>query len=77
MTFTCTIQHLAAGQWRARCAAPTVGTLVVTAPGREEVLAKLRGEIRYRMELCPCSGVSEGSIDLDVRSAPLTLGGGG
>jgi hypothetical protein len=33
----------------------------------EEALARVREEIRYRLELCPCSGVSEDFVQLEVR----------
>ncbi|MFQ5600230.1 MAG: hypothetical protein ACE5G2_06715 [Candidatus Krumholzibacteriia bacterium] len=38
---------------------------------REEAVAKLRDEIRYRIEYCPCSGVPEDfvRVDLNVRAA--------
>jgi predicted RNase H-like HicB family nuclease len=32
-------------------------------------LDALRGEIRYRLELCPCTGVSDDYVELDVVSA--------
>jgi len=31
-------------------------------------LDALRDEIRYRLELCPCTGVSEDYVELDVVS---------
>jgi predicted RNase H-like HicB family nuclease len=31
-------------------------------------LDAIREEIRYRLELCPCTGVDEGFVELDVRS---------
>lgn len=32
-------------------------------------LDKLRDEITYRLELCPCSGVEDGFVELDVCSS--------
>jgi hypothetical protein len=32
-------------------------------------LDSLREEIRYRLELCPCTGVGDGFVELDVVSA--------
>lgn len=29
-------------------------------------LERLRGEIRYRIELCPCSGVDDDFVELEV-----------
>jgi hypothetical protein len=39
----------------------------VTAPTREEALAKMRDEMQYRIEWCPCSGVSGPTVELQVR----------
>jgi hypothetical protein len=36
------------------------------AATEDEALEKLRAEIRYRLELCPCTGVSEDYVQLDV-----------
>jgi hypothetical protein len=33
---------------------------------REEALAKMRGELQYRSELCPCSGASAETVELQV-----------
>ncbi len=33
---------------------------------RTAALDRLRDEIRYRVELCPCSGVEENWIELDL-----------
>ena len=37
---------------------------------RAEAFAKLREEIRYRIEYCPCSGVADDFVELDVVSEP-------
>jgi len=34
---------------------------------REEALTKLRDELQYRIELCPCSGVSGDTVVLQVQ----------
>jgi hypothetical protein len=34
---------------------------------REEALGKLRDEIRYRIELCPCTGVADDFVEVVVR----------
>jgi hypothetical protein len=33
---------------------------------RQEALAKLRDEVRYRIELCPCSGVPDDFVEIEV-----------
>ena len=34
---------------------------------REEALDKLRSEIRYRIELCPCTGVTDDFVEVVVQ----------
>jgi hypothetical protein len=38
----------------------------VSASSREEALTKMRDELQYRIELCPCSGVSGDTVELQV-----------
>ena len=64
--FTCTLSHLADGKWLARHVGSSVGNVEVTAPSREQALTKLRNELQYRLELCPCSGVSGDTAVLQV-----------
>jgi hypothetical protein len=67
MKHTCTISHLANGQWLARHTGSSTGQVDVAAPTREEVLTKMRNELQYRIEWCPCSSVSGGTVELHVR----------
>jgi hypothetical protein len=67
MKLACTLTRLSTGQWLARHAGPAVGRVEVTAPTREEVLARMRDELQYRIELCPCSGASGPTVELQVR----------
>ena len=67
MKLTCTVSRLASGKWLARHAGSSTGQVEVTAPTREEALTKLRDELQYRIELCPCSGVSGPTVELLVR----------
>jgi hypothetical protein len=66
MKFTCTLSHSADGKWLARHVGSSVGNVEVTAPTREQALTKLRDELQYRLELCPCSGVSGDTAVLQV-----------
>jgi predicted RNase H-like HicB family nuclease len=36
------------------------------AATREEALSKIREEIRYRIELCPCTGVSDDFVEVEM-----------
>jgi hypothetical protein len=40
----------------------------VTAATREQAIEKLRGEIRYRLELCPCSGETYQHIAIEIEN---------
>ncbi len=67
MKFTCTLTHLANGNWLARHTGSSGGQVEVTAQTREEALTKMRNELRYRSEYCPCTGVTEDFVELLVR----------
>lgn len=71
MKFPCTLGRTAGGAWSARHSGPAAGTVEVTASTRDEALEKMRGELRYRLELCPCSGESYQHLQIEiVESAP-------
>jgi hypothetical protein len=67
MKLTCTLSRLANGKWLAKHAGPSTGQVEVTAPTREEALTKMRDELQYRIEWCPCSGASGDTVELLVR----------
>jgi hypothetical protein len=69
MPLTCTIKHLPAG-WLAIHDSPDVGHLEVRALTRKEVLEKIEGEIRYRLELCPCTGETYRHIEIEAVDSP-------
>ena len=66
MKLTCTLSHLANGNWLARHTGSSVGQVEVTAPTRDEALAKMRNELQYRSEWCPCNGASADTVELQV-----------
>lgn len=68
MKFPCTVTEISGGQWQARCTAPLVGTIEITTNSRSEALKKISAEIRYCIELCPCSGVPDQFVELEIRS---------
>ena len=55
------------GVWSAHHSSSTLGTAEVTARSREEALNKMQNELQYRIELCPCSGVSGDTVVLEVQ----------
>ena len=67
MKLTCTVSRLANGKWVARHTGSSTGQVEVTAPTREEALTKMRHELRYRSEYCPCTGVTDDFVELQVR----------
>jgi hypothetical protein len=67
MKLTCTISRLANGKWLARHSGSSTGQVEVTALTREEALTKMRNELQYRIEWCPCSGVSVDTVELQVQ----------
>jgi hypothetical protein len=67
MKFTCTITRLGNGKWLAPHTGSSTGQVEVTAATREEALTKMRDELQYRIEWCPCSGASGDTVELQVR----------
>jgi hypothetical protein len=67
MKLTCTVSHLANGNWMARHTGASTGRVVATAPTRDEALTKVRDELQYRIEWCRCSGSSGDTVELHVR----------
>jgi hypothetical protein len=67
MKFPCVVQRRPDGRWSARHSGPSLGTVEVAAASRDEAVAKLRNELQYRIELCPCSGVSGDRAEVVVK----------
>ena len=67
MKLACSILHKPNGVWVARYAGPTLGPVEIAAATKDEALAKLRDELQYRTEMCPCSAANEDRVELDAR----------
>ncbi len=67
MKAACTLTQPRPGVWLVHHTSPALETLEVTAASREEALTKMRDELQYRLELCPCSGASGDTVVLQVR----------
>jgi hypothetical protein len=65
MKLSCTVAPLPDGRWQARHAG-SLGDVAVTGASRVEALTKMRNELQYRIELCPCSGVSGDTVEVEV-----------
>jgi len=66
MKVPCTLTRQG-GAWRVRHSSPSLGVVEVSASSRDEALTKMQSELQYRIELCPCSGVSGDTVVLDVK----------
>jgi hypothetical protein len=65
--FPVTVKPLIDGQWLAKSAGTIAGVVERQGATREEALERLKAEIRYRIEWCPCSGVVEEFVELEVK----------
>lgn len=65
MRFNCSIQQRG-DQWAVRHAGSDLGDVEVTAPTRDEALDKMRNELRYRLELCPCTGEVYQHVNIEL-----------
>jgi hypothetical protein len=63
------IKRVSSG-WSLRCTRPGIGTVEVTGVSRDEAVAKMRAEIRYRVESCPCGGVPDDYVELEIEESP-------
>ena len=63
-TFRVTVRRGRDGGVVASCESPTC---MSRAASEAEALEKLKAEIRYRIEWCPCTGVDDDYVQLDVR----------
>jgi hypothetical protein len=68
MKFVCRVSEKD-GTWTAEHASQDVGPIRVTASSRGEVLRKMEGEIRYWLEMCPCSGEAYRDLELELVSS--------
>ena len=69
MRFACTLSRIPGGHWQAQHVGSDVGKVEARAASRVEAIEKLKGEIRYRLELCPCTGETYQHIDVEVVEA--------
>ena len=65
MKFVCRISEKN-GVWTAEHASPDIGPIRVTAATRDEALRKVEGEIRYWLEMCPCTGETYRNIAIEA-----------
>lgn len=63
MKFRARLQQGEQGEWTAEC--PEL-QIAVSALSAQNALDTLRAEIRYHVELCPCSSVPDDWVELEV-----------
>ena len=76
MKAPCTLSRMRDGTWLVRQSSAVPGNMDVSAPSRGEALTKMRNELQYRSEWCPCSGASGDTVELQVTedSSPVKRG---
>jgi len=64
MRYRVHVGRLPGGAYQATCLEPQCSAKGATAA---EAVERVKGEIQYRLEFCPCSGLREGeTIEVDV-----------
>lgn len=63
MKYRVRVAQVTSGRFIAYCDEPKCSA---GAPTEQEALEKIKGEIRYRLEYCPCSTVPEGQIEIEI-----------
>lgn len=46
-----------------------MGTFEVTAESREAAIQKMENELRYRVEMCPCTGRAFRNLEIEIVEA--------
>ena len=65
MKFVCRISQNN-GNWTVEHTSPDIGPIRVSAPTRYEALRKAEEEIRYWLEMCPCSGETYRELEIEL-----------
>jgi hypothetical protein len=69
MKFPATLKKLIDGKWQVRSIGTIAGEVTVQGDSRDEAIEKAKNEIRYRIEWCPCSAVSDEFVELTLSEA--------
>jgi hypothetical protein len=65
MRFICQITE-SNGIWKAEHSSPDIGPIRVSGATRDEALKKMEGEIRYWVEMCPCTGNALRDLQIEL-----------
>ncbi len=66
MKFPCMITGRGNSRWSIRYEGKDIGPVEVTAASREEAEEKMRNELRYRLEMCPCTGAAYQNLQIEL-----------
>ena len=67
MRFCCRVAPRGSNGWSVRYSGTDLGPVEVAAETREDALEKMRRELRYRLELCPCTGERYTDVEIELR----------
>jgi hypothetical protein len=66
MQLKCTLRRRPDGYWTIRHDGRDAGEVEITATTREEAIAKMLEELRYRLEFCACVGDRYKDLQLEL-----------
>ena len=66
MKYQCIITRLGDGRWSAQHSGTDIGAIEVTADSRETAIQKIENEVRYRVEMCPCTGRAFRNLEIEI-----------
>jgi hypothetical protein len=69
MKYRCTITRQADGRWSAEHTGSDIGSIRVVADSRETARRDLENELRYRVEMCPCTGRAFRNLEIEFVDA--------
>ena len=65
MKYQCTISRRSDGRWTAQHSGTDIGAFEVTADTREAAVQNMENELRYRVEMCPCTGRAFRNLEIE------------
>jgi hypothetical protein len=66
MQFSCQNHQQSTGLWHVRHHGSDLGEVEVTVITHDEAMEKMRRELRYRLEICPCTGELYDSVAIEL-----------
>jgi hypothetical protein len=66
MRFVCDVLQEPDGRWTMRHSGAGIGQVAVTAATRTEAAERMRKELHYRLELCPCTGETYSDVGIEL-----------